>query len=232
MQGAHSASAVLAGDPKADDKVTSNAYNTLFVGRLAYETSEAKLRAEMETVGPVDALRLVQDSAGQSRGYAFVQFKSDEHLRAAYRKFNGYVIDGRRVLADVERGRTVPGWRPKRLGGGLGATRKDVKKGVKNNVPPGGTAVVRVRRGRAPPPRAGYGGDRGGGFRGGYGGDRGGYGGDRGGGYGGDRGRGGYGGDRGRGGYDDRDRGRGGYGGDRYGGGRPDSGRYGGGRRY
>jgi U1 small nuclear ribonucleoprotein len=26
-------------------------------------------------------------------------------------------------VADVERGRLVPGWRPRRLGGGLGATR-------------------------------------------------------------------------------------------------------------
>merc|ERR1712226_1091985 len=33
-------------------------------------------------------------------------------------------IDGRRVLVDVERGRTVKGWLPRRLGGGLGGTRR------------------------------------------------------------------------------------------------------------
>jgi U1 small nuclear ribonucleoprotein len=27
------------------------------------------------------------------------------------------------VLVDVERGRTVPNWRPRRLGGGLGSSR-------------------------------------------------------------------------------------------------------------
>lgn len=27
------------------------------------------------------------------------------------------------MLVDVERGRTVPNWRPRRLGGGLGSTR-------------------------------------------------------------------------------------------------------------
>jgi hypothetical protein len=36
----------------------------------------------------------------------------------------GRKIDGRRVLVDVERGRTVKGWKPRKLGGGLGGTRK------------------------------------------------------------------------------------------------------------
>ena len=32
-------------------------------------------------------------------------------------------MDNKRVLVDVERGRTVPNWRPRRLGGGLGSSR-------------------------------------------------------------------------------------------------------------
>jgi len=43
---------------------------------------------------------------------------------AAYKHADGKKIDGRRVLVDVERARTVKGWRPRRLGGGLGSTRK------------------------------------------------------------------------------------------------------------
>uniref|UniRef100_A0A6N2NAN9 U1 small nuclear ribonucleoprotein of 70kDa N-terminal domain-containing protein n=1 Tax=Salix viminalis TaxID=40686 RepID=A0A6N2NAN9_SALVM len=42
---------------------------------------------------------------------------------AAYKQADGRKLDGRRVLVDVERGRTVPNWRPRRLGGGLGTTR-------------------------------------------------------------------------------------------------------------
>ncbi|KAL0657071.1 hypothetical protein Bca4012_077655 [Brassica carinata] len=37
--------------------------------------------------------------------------------------YGTYQIDGRRVPVDVERGRTVPNWRPRMLGGGLGTTR-------------------------------------------------------------------------------------------------------------
>lgn len=36
---------------------------------------------------------------------------------------DGLKIEGRRILVDVERGRTVTGWKPRRLGGGLGRTR-------------------------------------------------------------------------------------------------------------
>ncbi|XP_022562407.1 U1 small nuclear ribonucleoprotein 70 kDa [Brassica napus] len=41
----------------------------------------------------------------------------------AYKQGDGKKIDGRRVPVDVERGRTVPNWRPRRLGSGLGTTR-------------------------------------------------------------------------------------------------------------
>ena len=37
-------------------------------------------------------------------------------LLAAYKHADGKKIDGRRVLVDVERGRTIKGWRPRRLG--------------------------------------------------------------------------------------------------------------------
>lgn len=37
-------------------------------------------------------------------------------VAAAYKHADGKKIDGRRVLVDVERGRTVKGWRPRRLG--------------------------------------------------------------------------------------------------------------------
>merc|ERR1711879_393286 len=46
---------------------------------------------------------------------------------------DGKKIDGRRVMVDVERGRTVEGWMPRRLGGGRGPGRvgKPSKKNMK-----------------------------------------------------------------------------------------------------
>merc|ERR1719278_1764054 len=45
-------------------------------------------------------------------------------MHSAYKRADGKKIDGRRVLVDVERARTVKGWLPRRLGGGLGGTRR------------------------------------------------------------------------------------------------------------
>ena len=49
-------------------------------------------------------------------GYAFLEFEKEGDMREAYKKGDGIKINGRRVLVDVERGRTVRGWLPRRLG--------------------------------------------------------------------------------------------------------------------
>lgn len=53
-----------------------------------------------------------------------IRLSSPYSFAVAYKSADGKKIDGRRVLVDVERGRTVKGWRPRRLGGGLGSTRR------------------------------------------------------------------------------------------------------------
>lgn len=114
-----------------------NCYNTLFVGRLAYEVTERKLLREMEAFGPVKDLRLIrekqpngsngdngdQNEEVKSRGYAFVEYEHEEDMKRAYRSADGMRIEGRAIVVDVERGHTVPNWLPRRLGGGLGGTR-------------------------------------------------------------------------------------------------------------
>lgn len=100
-----------------------NCYNTLFVGRLAYEVTERKLLREMETYGQVKDLKLIFDKEKKSRGYAFVEYEHEEDMKRAFRAADGMRIEGREIVVDVERGHTVPNWLPRRLGGGLGGTR-------------------------------------------------------------------------------------------------------------
>ncbi|CAJ1965722.1 unnamed protein product [Cylindrotheca closterium] len=100
-----------------------NCYNTLFIGRLAFEVTERKLLREMETFGPVKDLKLVRDKAGKSKGYGFVEYENEDDMKRAYRGADGMKIEGRYIVVDVERGHTVPSWLPRRLGGGLGGTR-------------------------------------------------------------------------------------------------------------
>ena len=119
-----------------------NCYNTLFVGRLAYEVTEGKLLREFENFGPVKDVKLItvkkggkdggdgeeeedeeEGRSGKSRGYAFIEFENEEDMKRAYRGADGIRIEGRTIVVDVERGHTVPNWLPRRLGGGLGGTR-------------------------------------------------------------------------------------------------------------
>lgn len=44
-------------------------------------------------------------------------------FQAAYKRADGKKIDGRRVVVDIERGRTIKGWKPRRLGGGKGGRK-------------------------------------------------------------------------------------------------------------
>jgi len=107
--------------PWNDDKTTEDPYKTLFVARLSYSTTETTLRKEFEHFGPLKSIRLVTDSnTDKPKGYAFLEFESSQHMKEAYKRSDGKMIDGRRVKVDVERGRTVKDFTPMRLGGGLG----------------------------------------------------------------------------------------------------------------
>ncbi|KAB5547659.1 hypothetical protein DKX38_011065 [Salix brachista] len=87
--------------------------------------SSNKRRLASALFPELDALvRLVADKVtNKPRGYAFIEYMHTRDMKAAYKQADGRKLDGRRVLVDVERGRTVPNWRPRRLGGGLGTTR-------------------------------------------------------------------------------------------------------------
>lgn len=117
--------AIAVWDPNNNEAATSDPYRTLFVARLNYDTSEAKLRREFETYGPIKKITQINDTTtSKPRGYAFIEFKHQKDMHEAYKRADGKRIDGKRVLVDVERGRTQKGWLPRRLGGGLGGRKE------------------------------------------------------------------------------------------------------------
>jgi len=110
------AAAKAAWHPK--DRKEGDPYKTLFLGRLSFDTSESKLRREMEVYGEVRSVVMIKDEEGKPRGQAFVEFEHESDMRAAFKRADGQKIDGRRIVVDVERGRTVEDWLPRRLGKG------------------------------------------------------------------------------------------------------------------
>ncbi|XP_062205042.1 U1 small nuclear ribonucleoprotein 70 kDa-like [Phragmites australis] len=111
-------------DQQSDPNATGDPYKTLFVARLSYETPEHRIKREFEAYGTIKGVWLVTDKeTNKPRGYAFVEFVHTRDMKNAYEQADGRKVDNKRVLVDVERGRTVPNWRPRRLGGGLGSSR-------------------------------------------------------------------------------------------------------------
>merc|ERR1712118_577964 len=82
-------------------------FKTLFVARISYDTTEKKLKREFEVFGYIKKVKMIYDLKGKPRGYAFVEYEHERDLKNAYKQGDGKKIDGRRVMVDVERGRTV-----------------------------------------------------------------------------------------------------------------------------
>ncbi|GJT92117.1 U1 small nuclear ribonucleoprotein 70 kDa [Tanacetum coccineum] len=81
------------------------------------------IKGEHGYLGVVPVRLIADKDTNKPRGYAFIEYMHTRDMKAAYKQADGRKLDNRRVLVDVERGRTVPNWRPRRLGGGLGTTR-------------------------------------------------------------------------------------------------------------
>lgn len=80
------------------------ASQNLFIGSLAFATTDDGLKAHFEQVGPVVSARVVTDrETGRSRGFGFVEFENDEDNQKAIDQLNGKELDGRPINVSVAR---------------------------------------------------------------------------------------------------------------------------------
>ena len=90
----------------------------LFVGNLAYSTTEADLRSYFGTVAaPSQVVLPVDRETGRPRGFAFVEFQDRSHAEQAIQKFNGQVFNGRPLAVSEARAREDRGPGGPRPGG-------------------------------------------------------------------------------------------------------------------
>ena len=70
----------------------------LYVGNLAYSTTEDTLRNEFGKFGNVtSALVVIDRVSGRSRGFGFVEFSTPEEGTQAINGMNGTSLDGREI---------------------------------------------------------------------------------------------------------------------------------------
>jgi len=76
----------------------------LYIGSVAYGTTEETLQSLFETVGQVLYVRVIKDrDTGRSKGFAFVDMASDADADRAITKFSGYELEGRRLVVNEAR---------------------------------------------------------------------------------------------------------------------------------
>lgn len=72
--------------------------NKLFVGGLAWATTNDSLRDFFSTVGNVVSANVISDKyTGKSKGFGFVEFETAEEAQKATEELNGKELDGRAI---------------------------------------------------------------------------------------------------------------------------------------
>lgn len=78
----------------------------VFVGNLEFSTTKDQLETLFGEVGSVVDCFLPSDRAtGRPRGFAFVEFSSDEEAEAAIKRFDGYELGGRNLRVNAAEAR-------------------------------------------------------------------------------------------------------------------------------
>jgi RNA recognition motif-containing protein len=95
----------------------------IFVGNLDFNATKAQVQQLFAEVGEIKDVFLPTDrESGRPRGFAFVEYASDDDAAKAIERFNGYTFSGRalRVNAAEDRPRGGGGPRPGGFSGGAG----------------------------------------------------------------------------------------------------------------
>jgi RNA recognition motif-containing protein len=93
----------------------------LYVGNLTYGVTDSTLEQMFTAHGTVESAQVIMDrDTGRSKGFGFVEMKSDQEAQAAITGLNGKDVEGRALTVNEARPRTEGG---RGGGGGYGGGR-------------------------------------------------------------------------------------------------------------
>jgi RNA recognition motif-containing protein len=91
----------------------------LYVGNLAYSTTQEAVRELFAQAGDVADVALITDrETGRPKGFGFVDMATEEGAQEAIRRFNGFTLDSRALTVNEARPREE-----RSGGGGFGGGR-------------------------------------------------------------------------------------------------------------
>jgi RNA recognition motif-containing protein len=87
----------------------------LYVGNLTYETTNGDLEQMFQSHGTVESAQVIMDrDTGKSKGFGFVEMKSDQEAQAAIQALHGKQFNNRALTVNEAKPRE------NRVGGGGG----------------------------------------------------------------------------------------------------------------
>src|SRR5438445_10587363 len=82
----------------------------LYVGNLGYSVTDSDLSKMFEAHGTVESAQVIMDrDTGRSKGFGFVEMKTDQEAQAAIAALNGQDAGGRSLTVNEARPRTEGG---------------------------------------------------------------------------------------------------------------------------
>jgi cold-inducible RNA-binding protein len=82
----------------------------LYVGNLTYGVTDSTLEQMFTAHGTVESAQVIMDrETGRSKGFGFVEMKSDQEAQAAITGLNGKDVEGRALTVNEARPRTEGG---------------------------------------------------------------------------------------------------------------------------
>ena len=80
------------------------AQQNLFVGSLAYATTDDTLKAHFEQIGEVVSARVITDrDSGRSKGFGFVEMVNEADNQKVIDQLDGKELDGRAISVGLAR---------------------------------------------------------------------------------------------------------------------------------
>ena len=102
----------------------------IYVGNLAYATTDDGLKAAFAAYGEVTSARVVTDRmTGRSKGFGFVEMPNADQANAAIAALNGQPLDGRPVRVNESQPKPREERRGGYRGGGRGGYGRDRDRG-------------------------------------------------------------------------------------------------------
>jgi len=79
----------------------------LYVGNLSFSTTSSDLQTLFGRHGEVTKAQVISDrETGRSRGFGFVEMKTDEEAKSAIDALDGHSLDGRNLTVNVAKERS------------------------------------------------------------------------------------------------------------------------------